>query len=395
MDINMVIKDENEYIIPTYKRFPVVIVKGKGSRVWDIEGKEYLDFVGGIAVNSLGHCHPLVVNAIKGQAEKLIHTSNLYYTLPQVELAKRIVELCFPGKAFFCNSGAEANEAAIKLARRFGKGRFEIICMQNSFHGRTLATLTATCQEKVQKDFFPLVPGFKCVPFNDLEAIKRSISKETVGVMLEPIQSEGGVWIAEKEYLQDLRKFCDENNLLLIFDEVATGFGRTGKMFCYEHYEVEPDIMTLAKALGGGVAIGAMLAKKDVADFLDAGSHASTFGGNPLVCSAALASINTISEENLVKNSENLGYYFLERLNALRERYNFIKDVRGKGLLIGVELTFKGEGIVNECLNRGVLINCIQGNVLRFLPPLNITKEDIDKVIDTLEKVFNVSRETK
>jgi len=382
-------KLDEKYVIHTYKRLPLVLVKGKGTKVWDSEGKEYLDFVAGIAVNGLGHCHPRVVKAIQEQVSQLIHISNLYYIEPQVKLAKLLAENSFGDKSFFCNSGAEANEAAIKLSRKYGKGeRYEIICMEGSFHGRTLATLTATGQEKYRKGYAPLAPGFRIVSFNNLEKVAEAINNRTVAVMLEPLQGEGGINVAGNEYLKGIRKLCDENNLLLILDEIQCGMGRTGKLFSYEHYGIEPDIMTLAKSLGGGFPIGAIITKDKIASCFSPGDHASTFGGNPLACSAACAVIKTILEEKLIENAAQVGKYFIEKLKGLQKKYSFIKDVRGKGFMIGVELEFEGKDIVTKCQEKGILINCTVDKVLRFVPPLIVTKEEVDKVTTVLDEVF-------
>ncbi len=382
-------KLDKKYVIHTYKRIPLVLVKGKGTKVWDSEGKEYLDFVAGIAVNGLGHCHPKVVKAIQEQVAQLIHISNLYYIEPQVKLAKLVADNSFGNKSFFCNSGAEANEAAIKLSRKYGKGkRYEIICMEGSFHGRTLATLTATGQEKYRKGYAPLAPGFKIVPFNDLEKAAEAINDRTVAVMLEPIQGEGGINVAGDKYLKGIRRLCDENDLLLILDEIQCGMGRTGKLFSYKHYGIEPDIMTLAKSLGGGFPIGAMIAKERIASHFSPGDHASTFGGNPLACSAACAAIEAILEEKLIENAAQVGNYFIEKLKELKKKYSFIKDVRGKGLMIGVELDFEGKDIVSKCQEKGILINCTVDRVLRFVPPLIVTREEVDQVVTTLDKIF-------
>ncbi len=383
-------KLDEKYVIHTYKRAPLVLVKGRGTKVWDSEGKEYLDFVAGIAVNGLGHCHSKVVKAIQQQVSQLMHISNLYYIEPQVKLAKLLAENSFGDKSFFCNSGAEANEAAIKLSRKYGKGkRYEIICMEGSFHGRTLATLTATGQEKYRKGYAPLAPGFKIVPFNNLEKVEEVISSRTVAIMLEPIQGEGGINVAKDDYLKGIRKLCDENNLLLILDEIQCGMGRTGKLFSYEHYGIEPDIMTLAKSLGGGFPIGCIITKDKIASYFSPGDHASTFGGNPLACNAARAAMEAILEEKLIENAVQVGNYFIEKLKELKKKYSFIKNVRGKGLMIGVELDFEGKDIVSKCQEKGILINCTVDKVLRFVPPLIVTKKEIDRVIDVLDEVFS------
>jgi acetylornithine/N-succinyldiaminopimelate aminotransferase len=395
METKKFFEESSHYIMNTYNRFPIVLRKGRGVKVWSSDGKEYLDFVGGVAVNILGHCHPRVVVAIQKQAQRLLHVSNYYYIEPQIKLAKLLVEHSFADKAFFCNSGAEANEAAIKLARKYSKEqvspkRFEIITAKNSFHGRTLATLTATGQEKFQKGFEPLVPGFKHVPFNDISSISKTITKETCAVMLEPIQGEGGVILPDQNYLKEVRELCNEHNILLILDEVQTGMGRTGKLFAYEHFGITPDIMTLAKGLGGGVPIGAMLATDKVASAFQPGNHASTFGGNPLVCAAAVATIETLLEDGFILDQCNrMGKYLREELEQLKEEFpSLIIEIRGKGLLLGMEITRNGDPIVRACLEKGALINCTAGNVLRFIPPLIVQQKDIDRLIDILEGVF-------
>jgi len=398
MMTNEIFDEAGRYIMNTYKRLPLFIVKGRGNRVYDGEGREYLDFVSGLAVNNLGHCNPRVTVAFQKQAQRLVHTSNLFYTEPQVKLARLLVENSFADKVFFCNSGAEANEAAIKLVRKYshekGNGRFEIITALNSFHGRTMATLTATGQEKFHKGFAPLVPGFSYVPFNDVAALEKAITEKTAAVMIEPIQGEGGVNIPDRDYLKRLREICDANGILLVFDEVQTGIGRTGKLFAYQHSGIEPDIMTLAKALGGGLPIGAMLAKDHIAAAFTPGTHASTFGGTPLVCSAAIEVIKLITEDDLIlDNCRRMGDYLVAELNDLKLKYpHLIKDVRGKGLLTGMELNISGDTIVSECIKRGVIINCTMERVLRFLPPLDVSQEDIDKLAETLREVFNSIR---
>ena len=389
-------EEERRYVLQTYDRYPVVLVRGEGCRVWDVEGREYLDFVGGIAVLSLGHSHPRIVAAIKEQAERLLHVSNLYYTLPQVELARRICENSFGEKVFFCNSGAEANEAAIKLARKYAKlhlgpERYEIITMENSFHGRTLATLTATAQEKFHKGFEPLVPGFRYCPFNDLEAVARAIGPRTCAVMVEPIQGEGGVNVPSEDYLRGLRELCDEKGVLLIYDEVQTGMGRTGRLFAYEHYGAPPDIMTLAKALGGGIPIGAMVTTDKVAQGFSAGDHASTFGGNPLAARAACTVFDVLLGEGVLENCQRMGEYLMEGLEALKDKYPSVVDVRGKGLLVGMELRGRAKEVALSCLKRGVLINNIGDRVLRFAPPLIVGKGEIDRLCEVLEDVLSHS----
>jgi predicted acetylornithine/succinylornithine family transaminase len=382
-----------KYVAHTYARYPVLLVRGKGTRVWDLEGEEYLDFVSGLGVCSLGHCHPKVIKAIQDQAERLIHVSNLYYIEPQIQLASLLCKHSFADKVFFCNSGAEANEGAFKLARKYakekmGKDRYEIITMERSFHGRTLATLTATGQEKFHKGYEPLMPGFKYVPFNDLGAVKKGIDSKTCAVMLEPIQGEGGVNCPSEGYLKALREVCDEKGLLLIFDEVQVGMGRTGKLFAYEHDGVKPDMLTLAKSLAGGVPIGALLIRKGIAESFNPGDHASTFGGNPLATAAGVAALTAMLEEGMLENCQKIGDYFLSQLEEIKVKFPFVKEVRGKGLILGMELKIDGSSMVKEMLRKKILINCTMGNVLRFLPPLIATKEEVDRVVKALEEVF-------
>ena len=400
MEIRKIIEESERYLMHTYNRFPVVLRKGRGIRVWSADGKEYLDFVGGVATNVLGHCHPKVVVALQKQAQRLIHVSNFYHIEPQIKLARLLVTHSFADKAFFCNSGAEANEAAIKIARKHAKehhgqnpNRYEIITAVNSFHGRTLATVTATGQEKFQRGFEPLMPGFKHVPFNDIQALESAITRNTCAILLEPIQGEGGVIIPSDDYLPKVRELCDKHDILLILDEVQTGMGRTGKLFAYEHYGIAPDIMTLAKGLGGGVPIGAMLATDKVASVFKPGNHASTFGGNPLVCSAAIATLETILEDGFVLDHCNrMGRYFIERLGQLEDNFGQVIAVRGKGLLVAVELTRDGMPMVKACLEKGILINCTGGgNVLRFMPPLTVEEKDIDHLVEVLDELLSKS----
>ena len=389
---------DKKFIINTYGERPLALVKGKGIRVWDTEGREYLDLFSGIGVNLLGYGHPRVVAAIQEQIKKLIHASNLYYTEPQVKLAKLLSENSFGGQCFFSNSGAEANEAAIKIARKYAqgwrmedggqKGKYEIITTRGSFHGRTLATLSATGQTKYQKGFEPLPDGFKYIPFNDIEAAREAINDKSCALMLEPIQGEGGDHIATRDYLTSLRELSDEYGLLLIFDEVQCGLGRTGKLFAYQHAGVEPDIMTLAKPLGGGLPLGAMLAREEVAAAFQPGDHASTFGGNPLACAAGVAVMEALLEENLLKNADDAGNYLQQKLQELKQKYSFIKEVRGRGLMSGIELNFAGKEVARECLERGLLINCTAETFVRFLPPLIITREEIDEGIAILDAVL-------
>ena len=383
-----------KYLMQTYARQPISIVRGRGAKIYDMEGREYIDFVGGIAVNILGHGHPDLVQAIQRQAAQLIHVSNLYYTEPQVRLAQMLVDHSCADRVFFCNSGAEANEAAIKLARRYGHekhgaDRFEIITMKNSFHGRTMATLTATGQEKVQKGFEPLVPGFVYAPFNDFAAIESLVTDKTTAIMLEPIQGEGGVYVADQAYLKSLRELCTQKDILLIFDEVQTGMGRTGTLFAYEQLGVEPDIMTLAKGLGGGMPIGACLAKEAVAAVFTAGTHASTFGGNPLACVAGLAVCRILIEGRVLEQARRMGDYLSKGLADFKDRHRAVRDVRGLGLLQGLEVEIDAKAVVADCLTRGVLVNATSERVLRFVPPLIITQAEIDRVLETLSSIFN------
>ena len=383
----------SQYVMHTYNRYPIALVRGQGTKVWDAEGREYLDFVAGLAVNSLGHCHPRVVEAIREQAGRILHCSNLYWIAPQVELARILVEHSGLGKAFFCNSGAEAVEAAIKLARKYakvhkGENCFEIITMHRSFHGRTLGALAATAQEKFHRGFEPLPPGFRYVPFNNLEALKEAITPETCAVMLEPVQGEGGVYPADKEYLRAVRELCDEKGILLIFDEIQCGLGRTGYLFAYQYYGVYPDILTLAKALAGGVPIGAMLAKEEVAQAFSPGDHASTFGGNPLAAACGVAAFRALLEEGLVENARKQGAYLIERLRALAAEFPKVLDVRGRGLLVGLEIDGPADEIALACLKEGLLINAVHGRILRFLPPLSVKQEEIDQALEILRKAL-------
>lgn len=392
MNTAEIIQLTEKYVLATYGRFPLAPVKGEGARIWDAEGREYLDFVSGIAVCSLGHCHPAVVKAIRDQAGKLMHVSNLYYIEPQARLARLLVENSCGDKVFFCNSGAEAVEAAIKLARKYGKmcggpQKYHIVTAERSFHGRTLAAITATGQPKYQQNFEPLVPGFAYVPFNDVEALWRAVGPHTCAVLLEPVQGEGGIHVASQEFLSAARELCDRYDALLIFDEVQCGLGRTGKFLAYQHFGVEPDVFTLAKALGGGFPIGAMVVKERAAVF-SPGDHASTFGGNPLACAAALAAVESILGEGLVENAARVGSYFKERLVELSRRFSFVQEVRGLGLMLGMELAREGKDVVTRCQERGLLINCVDNRVLRFLPPLIITEEDVDRAVDILAAVL-------
>ena len=372
-----------------YKRLPIVFVRGKGSWIWDAEGRRYLDLFPGWAVSGIGHCHPRVVRAIRDQAGKLLHVANNYYMEPQGLLAQKIVRSSFPSRVFFCNSGAEATEAALKLARlATPKGRFKFITALDSFHGRTIAAITATGQKKYQRGFGPLPAGFVHVPFNDIRAMERAVDKRTCAIMIEPIQGEGGINVARPDYLRALRKLADGKNVLLIFDEVQTGMGRTGKMFAYQHYGVTPDIMTLAKTLGGGVPIGAMVARTEIADKLAPGTHASTFGGNPLVTRAGLAVFEAIEKEKLLANARRMGGYAMAKLRALMKKFKVIREVRGKGLMIGIQLSQPGAPVVARALELGLLINCTHDTVIRFMPAMIATKNEIDLGVRILERAM-------
>jgi acetylornithine/N-succinyldiaminopimelate aminotransferase len=383
-----------ETIFNTYARYPLALVKGRGCTLYDDQGRAYTDFIAGIAVCNLGHAHPGLIDALTRQAETLWHVSNLFYTGPQAELAAWLTQHSFADRVFFANSGAEANEAAIKLARKYFKDqghpeRFRVVSMQQSFHGRTMATLSATGQDKVRKGFDPILEGFDFVPFNDLEDLSCAIGPSTCAVLLEPIQGEGGVVVPDVEYMAQVRKLCDDSGCLLIFDEVQTGIGRTGKLFAYEHFGVAPDIMTLAKALGNGLPIGAMLATEKVAAAFGPGAHASTFGGTPLVTAVALKVLQTLVAEDLIENAARMGDYLMDRLRALMEKHPAIKAVRGKGLLVGVQLSEPGGDLVAACREKGFLINCIQDNILRLAPPLIAGRGEIDGLIQCLDEVLS------
>jgi predicted acetylornithine/succinylornithine family transaminase len=378
------------FVIGNYTRYPVCLVRGEGSSVWDDEGNRYLDFFPGWGCDLLGHCPPRVVRAVQEQVAQLIHVPNTWYTEPQGRLAQALSERTgWGGQCFFCNSGAEANEAAIKIARLNGKpGRYKIISMLNSFHGRTLGALSATGQPKYHQGLEPLLAGFAYAPFGDLDAASRLIDNETCAILLEPIQGEGGINVPPPDYLEGLRELCDRHRLLLIFDEVQAGMGRTGQWFAHQHWNVQPDVMTLAKALAGGVAAGGLVARPEAAEKLRPGTHAATFGGNPLACAAALATIETIEEEGLLKRAEELGDYFRQRFEALRTRCPLIQEVRVKGVMIGIELTGDGALVVKACLERRLLINCTHTTVLRLLPALTLTDAERDQGCDILEDVL-------
>jgi len=382
-----------KHVAATYGRYPLVAMRGEGCRLWDADGKEYLDFLAGVAVNNLGHCHPRVVAALQRQAETLLHCSNYFHIPSQIELAELLCAHSFGDRVFFCNSGVEANEAAIKLARKYstekhGPERSGIVTALASFHGRTLAGISATGQEKVKAGFAPLLPGFSHVPFGDIEALRNAITPQSCAVLLEPVQGEGGVNVPPPGYLQAVRELCDARDLLLIFDEIQTGCGRTGSLFAYQQEGVEPDVMTLAKALAGGPPIGAMVAKETCAAALGPGSHGSTFGGNPLVTAAGVATLSTLLEDGVLDNCIAMGAYLRERLETLRASFGFIREVRGRGLILGMELAIDGGEIVKAALQRGLLINCTVGNVLRFLPPLIVSRAEIDKAIEILAEIL-------
>ncbi|NQT32688.1 MAG: aspartate aminotransferase family protein [Candidatus Omnitrophica bacterium] len=380
----------DKYILETYTRTDFCLVKGEGVWVEDIDGKKYMDFFPGWAVSGIGHRHPKVIEKLNQQLGKILHVSNNFYNDVQPLLAEKIIEYSFPGKAFFANSGAEANEGAIKFARKYGyPERHEIITMEKSFHGRTMATLTATGQDKVKKGFGPLVEGFKHVPFNDIEAFTSAITDKTVAVMLEPIQGEGGINVAGKEYIKKMSEICREKDILIIMDEVQTCMGRTGEMFAYKHYGIEPDAITLAKSLGGGLPIGVLVLAEKHKDVLPPGSHASTFGGSPIVCAAALGVFEAIEEDSLLDNAVKMGEYIRSCIGDLKASVPMIGTVKGIALMIGVELDMEdASGIADECREEGLLINCTQQNVLRIMPPLTITKEDVDKAMEILRKVL-------
>ncbi len=376
----------------TYGERKLAPVKGSGSRVWDADGVEYLDFFTGISVNNLGHCHPAVVRAIQQQAETLIHVSNLYYIEPQARLAALLAEHCFAKKWFFCNSGAEANEAAIKLVRRYwherGEHKPEIIAMDNSFHGRSIATVTATGQSKYWDGFEPLAPGFKHVPFDDVSTLRKAVSARTGGIMLEPIQGEGGVKMPSPGYLERVRALCHELDVLLVFDEIQTGLGRTGKLFAYEHYDVTPDIITIAKSLGGGVPIGATGATEEVAKGFTPTSHASTFGGNPLATAAAEAYVRALLERGVLDRANELADLFMSELRALAARHGSIEEVRGKGLMIGVELAFPAKEMLARFLEERIIVGSAGQHVLRLYPALNVAEDDVKVVVETFDRLL-------
>ncbi|MBF6567995.1 MAG: acetylornithine transaminase [Candidatus Binataceae bacterium] len=390
-----IIELAHQNLANTYGCLPLAFDHGEGAYLWDAEGNRYLDFFCGLAVTSLGHSHPRVVEAIRAQAGKLTHVSNVFHTEPMARLAARLSAAFGGGKIFFGNSGAEANEAAIKLARRWGSneggGRFEIISTLNSFHGRTLGTLSATGQEKYQQGFQPMVPGFRMVPYDDFAALESAIGAQTVAIMLEPIQGEGGVVVPQPGYLARVRELCDRAKLLLILDEVQVGMGRTGRIFAWQHGNVRPDIMTLAKALGGGLPIGAMVARPEIAASLTPGSHGSTFGGNPIACASALAVMDALEKDRVIENAAEVGGYLMERLREIAAQFSNIAEVRGQGMIIGVVLKHEAQSVVDACIKERLLVNAAAGNVLRLLPPLTLTRAQADDGLKIIERALRAA----
>ncbi|HEV2356734.1 MAG TPA: acetylornithine transaminase [bacterium] len=392
MTTREIVELSGRVLAPNYRRAPVAFREGRGMRLWDLEGKEYLDFVAGIAVDVLGHAHPRQVAAIQQQAARLVHVSNLFQIPEQARLAERLVAVTgiANGRVFFCNSGAEAAETAIKLARKAGRARrgadvYEIIVASHSFHGRTMGALAATMNPKYHEGFEPMLPGFVEVPFNDLGAVARAVGPKTAAVLIEPVQGEGGIHPASDAFLGGLRRLCDERGLLLVLDEIQTGFGRTGRWFAYQHAGVTPDVLALAKGLGGGVPIGAVVARDEVMQVLQPGTHGTTFGGNPLVCAAALAVIDTIEAERLVENARETGAYLMGRLSELAARTPAVTEVRGRGLMVAAEVTLPSEKVVAACLARGLLVNNVRPTSVRFVPPLIATRADVDRAIELFE----------
>ncbi len=390
--MNFIDREKNSFV-SVYKRLPVCFVRGEGNYLWDENGKKYIDFLTGISVCSLGHCNKAVSDVIKNQVDNLLHISNIFYNIPQLDLAEKLIELYGEkAKIFFANSGAEANECAIKLARKCGnkdiRKRFEIISFKNSFHGRTMATLTATGQEKFHDGFEPLLEGFKYAEINNMQSVRENFSEKTIAIMLELIQGEGGVAVLDEKFVKEIADFCKKNDLIFIVDEIQTGLGRTGKMFCYEHFGIKPDVVTLAKALGGGLPLGAVIINEKYKDVLTYGTHGTTFGGNPVACRAALEVIKQLTKERL-ENVEKIGEYFKTRLLDLKKKHNCIKDVRGKGLMLGVELEAEIPNLVNIALEKGLVINVVQQKILRFLPSFFIERENIKYLIKFLDDVLN------
>jgi len=384
---------EHQYFMHTFDRVPVTLVKGQGARVWDEDGREYLDFVAGWAVDSLGHCHPVVAEAVTEQAHTLIQTSNQFYTIPQLRLAELLVQNSCLDKVFLCNSGAEANEGAVKLARRYGKlnlnGAYEVITAMNSFHGRTLAMTAATGQPKFQQPYLPLPLGFINVEYNNIKAIEAATTNQTCAVMLEPVEAEGGVIIPDDKYLATVRAWCNQKGILLILDEIQTGIGRTGTLFAYEQYGIEPDIMTLAKGLGSGVPIGAVLAKDRASVFVP-GDHGSTFGGNVLACAASYATLRFIIDNDIAGNAKRVGSYFINGLEGLKQKFDFITDVRGCGLLVAMEFSSDiAQSVLMACLDGGLLVNRLKPNAVRFMPPLIIGNEEVDEALGILDRALS------
>jgi len=396
MDIKRALEDSEHYLMQTYGRMPVMLIKGRGIKVWGSDGTEYLDFVGGVATNVLGHCYPKVVVALQKQAQRLIHVSNWYHIEPQLKLAKLLVQNSFADKVFFCNSGTEAVEGAIKLARKYATGLkggkcTGIITALNSFHGRTMGALSATGQEKLRKGFEPALPGFIHVPFGDAKAIEEAITPDTCAVLLEPIQGESGVRIPPPGYLREVRRICSDAGVLLILDEIQTGMGRTGKLFAYEHTGITPDIMTLAKGLGAGMPIGAMLATDKVASAFSPGDHGSTFGGNPLATAAGVATMESLLEGGFILDQcRRMGAHLLKRMEEIAKKHSDITvETRGSGLLVGLELNRECAPVISACLERGLLVNCAAGKVIRLMPPLIVQEEDIDKAMDILDEALS------
>jgi acetylornithine/N-succinyldiaminopimelate aminotransferase len=396
MDTKTLMEWSAKYHTPNYGRTPLVLVRGEGTRVWDSDGKEYLDFTTGIAVTGLGHCHPVVTGAIREAAATLLHVSNIFHNAPQVHLAKLLVEHSFADRVFFCNSGAEANEAALKVVRKYAKerlatDRYEVIATHNSFHGRTLATVSATGQPKYHHGFEPLMPGFKHVPYNDLRAMERALDSRTAAILVEPVQGEGGVNIPDDGYLAGLRRLCDESGALLVFDEVQTGVGRTGRLWAYEHSGIAPDVMTLAKALANGIPIGAMLCREEVASALTAGSHGSTFAGSAFVTSVALATLTTVIGDKLPQRAAERGRELMDGLRTLQHSLPVIKEIRGLGLLIGVELTRPAGPVMDACREAGLLVLTAGDKVVRLAPPLIVESADCKRALDVLGAVLSAN----
>lgn len=383
----------DKYVIPVYNRLGIAVARAKGSWVWDAEGRRYLDLFPGWGTNALGHCHPAVVKAVREQVGRLIHVPNTFYNEPQARLSKALIKSSFPGKVFYSNSGAESVEAAIKLVRKFGNpSRWEILTMERSFHGRTLGAMAATGQTKHHKGFEPIPAGFRHLPFNNLKAVEEAIRPETAAVMVEPLQGEGGIHVASKEYLQGLRKLCDRLNLLLIFDEISSGMGRTGKIFCYQHVGVVPDILLLAKPAAGGLPIGILIAGLKISDIWEKASHATTFGGNPLICAAGLATIETLRKGRVLENGRKQGGYLFKKLLQLKKKYPaLIREVRGLGLMLGIELNQPGASVVKEALKRGLLLNCTQDRVLRMYPALTVTQKELDRGLKILDAALETT----